>query len=59
LEHAAEEGDRADAQNVRLIEGNTEILRHVAALEGRILGLEKAILETVSTDGVDSEGHPT
>lgn len=59
LEHAAEEGDRADAQNVRLIEGNTEILRHVAALEGRILGLEKAILETVSTDGVDGEGHPT
>jgi uncharacterized membrane protein len=58
LEHAAEEGDRADAQNVRLIEGNTEILRHVAALEARILGLEKTILETVSTDGVDGDGTP-
>jgi uncharacterized membrane protein len=59
LEHAADEGDRADAQNVRLIEGNTEILRHVAALEARILGLEKTILETVSTDGGDGDGHPT
>lgn len=57
LEHAADEGDRADAQNVRLIEGNTEILRHVAALEARILGLEKTILETVSTNEIDSDGH--
>lgn len=56
LEHAADEGDRADAQNVRLIEGNTEILRHVAALEARILGLEKTILETVSTARGDGDG---
>ena len=56
LEHAAAEGDRADAQNVRLIEGNTEILRHVAALEARILALEKTILETVSAHGVDGDG---
>jgi uncharacterized membrane protein len=59
LEHAAEEGDRADEQNVRLIEGNTEILRHVAVLEARILSLEKTILETVSADAVASDGHPT
>lgn len=59
LEHAADEGDRADAQNVRLIEGNTEILKHVAAIEARILGLEKTILETVSTDEVDRDGHST
>jgi uncharacterized membrane protein len=59
LEHAADEGDRADAQNVRLIEGNTEILRHVAALEARILGLETTILETVSTNEIDSDVHST
>jgi uncharacterized membrane protein len=59
LEHAADEGDRADAENVRLIEGNTEILRHVAALEARILGLEKTILARVSAEAVDSDGFPT
>lgn len=48
LEHAAAEGDLADAQNQRLIEGNTQILRQVAALEARILSLEQTILATVS-----------
>jgi uncharacterized membrane protein len=47
LEHAAAEGDLADAQNERLIVGNTEILEQVAALEARILSLEQTILATV------------
>jgi len=56
LEHAAAEGDRADAQNQRLIEGNTEILEQVALLEARILSLEQTILATVSdAEPVDSE----
>jgi uncharacterized membrane protein len=48
LEHAAEEGDLGDAQNERLLQGNTEILEHVAALGARILGMEEAILAAVS-----------
>jgi uncharacterized membrane protein len=56
LEHAAAEGDLADAQNQRLIEGNTEILEQVARLEARILSLEQTILATVSdAEHVDTE----
>jgi uncharacterized membrane protein len=44
LEHAAAEGDLADAQNERLLDGNTEILERVAALETRILAMEQTIL---------------
>ena len=51
LEHAAEEGDMADAQNERLLHGNTEILEHVAALETRILAMEQTILAAVSVEG--------
>jgi uncharacterized membrane protein len=51
LEHAAAEGDLADAQNERLLEGNTSILKQVAALEARILSLEQTILATVSGAG--------
>jgi uncharacterized membrane protein len=47
LEHAAEEGDLGDAQNERLLTGNTEILKQVAALEARILTMEHAILAAV------------
>jgi uncharacterized membrane protein len=47
LEHAAEEGDLADAQNERLLTGNTEILIQVAALEARILAMEQTILAAV------------
>jgi uncharacterized membrane protein len=47
LEHAAEEGDLGDAQNERLLNGNTEILKHVADLEARILGMEQTILAAV------------
>jgi uncharacterized membrane protein len=50
LEHAAEEGDLGDAQNERLLQGNTEILKQVAALEARILGMEEAILAAVSAE---------
>lgn len=49
LEHAADEGDLGDAQNERLLTGNTEILKQVAALEARILEMEQTILEAVST----------
>lgn len=51
LEHAAEEGDVGDAQNERLLTGNTEILTQVAALEARILGMEQTILAAVGAEG--------
>jgi hypothetical protein len=44
LEHAADETDVAEKQNERLLTGNTEILKHVAALEERILQLEQRIV---------------
>jgi uncharacterized membrane protein len=52
LEHAAEEGDLGDAQNERLLTGNTEILKQVAALEARILDMERTILDAVGTGSV-------
>lgn len=56
LEHAAAEGELADAQNERLLNGNTEILKHVAALEARILSMEQTIVAAVSgTPPVDHE----
>jgi uncharacterized membrane protein len=47
LEHAAEEGDIEEAQNVRLLHGNTEILKHIVALEERILQLEQRIISVI------------
>ncbi len=44
LEHAAAEADLEEGQNVDLLEGNREILRHVVALEERILALEQRIV---------------
>jgi uncharacterized membrane protein len=44
LEHAAEETDVAEKQNERLLHGNTEILKHVEALEERILQLEERLV---------------
>ncbi|OGO53410.1 MAG: hypothetical protein A2V84_05825 [Chloroflexi bacterium RBG_16_70_13] len=44
LEHAADEADIEEKQNEQLLTGNTEILRRVEALEGRILELERNIL---------------
>ena len=44
LEHAADETDVAEKQNDRLLGGNTEILKHVQALEEEILQLEKRIV---------------
>jgi len=44
LEHAADEADIEEQQNERLLSGNTEILKRVEGLEGRILELEKNIL---------------
>jgi uncharacterized membrane protein len=48
LEHAATRGDLGDAQNERLLNGNTEILRQVAALEARILAMERTILTAIA-----------
>ena len=45
LEHAAAEADKEDEQNVRLLTGNTEILKRVVSLEQAILDLEKRIME--------------
>lgn len=47
LEHAADEADIEEEQNKRLLTGNTEILKQVAALEQRILELEKSILAAI------------
>jgi uncharacterized membrane protein len=44
LEHAAAEADVEEEQNDRLLVGNTQILDHVAALESRILEMERSIL---------------
>ena len=44
LEHTAAEADVEDAQNQQLLEADQEILRHVDALEHRILELEGRIL---------------
>jgi uncharacterized membrane protein len=51
LEHAAAEADIEDEQNKRLLAGNTEILKQVAALEQRILELEKSILGAIEGRG--------
>jgi uncharacterized membrane protein len=51
LEHAAEEADVEEEQNERLLTGNTEILRHVQALEERILQLEGRIMERLDGGG--------
>lgn len=48
LEHAASEADIEEQQNVRLLEGNTEILHRIEGLEQRILQLEKTILERLA-----------
>jgi len=45
LEHAAAEADIEDAQNERLLTGNTEILKKVEGLEQKILELETRIME--------------
>jgi len=44
LEHAAHEADLEEKQNERLLTGNREILKHVEALEERILVLEQRIV---------------
>ena len=51
LEHAADEADIEEEQNKRLLTGNTEILKQVAALEQRILDLEKSILAAIERGG--------
>jgi uncharacterized membrane protein len=45
LEHTAAEADLEDTQNRELLETDQEILRHIEALEHRILDLEKRILD--------------
>jgi uncharacterized membrane protein len=47
LEHASDEGDIEEAQNERLLRGNTEILKHVQGLEERILQLEQRIISAL------------
>jgi uncharacterized membrane protein len=47
LEHTAAEADIEDAQNLRLLEGNVEILKRVEGLEKRILELETSILAAI------------
>jgi uncharacterized membrane protein len=54
LEHAADEADIEEEQNKRLLTGNTEIVKQVAALEQRILELEKSILGAI--EGRDDAG---
>jgi uncharacterized membrane protein len=47
LEHAADKTDVEERQNDELIRSSTEILTHVEALEGKILELEKRIMERI------------
>jgi uncharacterized membrane protein len=54
LEHAADEGDIEEKQNDRLIRGNTEILKHIEALEMQILNLEGKIVGLLTPDGADA-----
>jgi uncharacterized membrane protein len=57
LEHACEEGELGDVQNQRLLTSSAEILTRVAALEARILDMERAILgalETPRTQGAQA-----
>lgn len=54
LEHAAAEADIEEAQNERLLRGNTEILQRVERLEVTILSLEQQIktaIERLERDG--------
>jgi uncharacterized membrane protein len=44
LEHTAEKADLEDSQNRELLDGNSQILEHIDALEHRILSLETSIL---------------
>lgn len=53
LEHAASQSDVEEKQNERLLHGNTEILKRVEALEGRILDLERRIIETLEDTSRD------
>ena len=56
LEHAAAEADIEDAQNRQLLDGNTEILKRVEGLEGRILQLEASILAAIDRGPGPSAG---
>jgi uncharacterized membrane protein len=49
LEHAADEADVEEKQNERLLGGNTEILKHIQALEEQILKLEERIMAELKT----------
>jgi uncharacterized membrane protein len=51
LEHTASEADLEDRQNQQLLQGNTEILKRVVALEQRILELETKILGRLDAAG--------
>ena len=51
LEHAADETDVAEKQNLELLRGDKEILEHVEALEQRILQLEQRIMEALKPAG--------
>jgi uncharacterized membrane protein len=51
LEHAASEADVEEKQNERLLDGNTEILHHVEALEKQILQLEERIVKALEGRG--------
>ena len=57
LEHAAAEADIEDAQNLRLLEGNVEILKRVEGLEQRILELESSILAAIKGSGGPRPGE--
>lgn len=56
LEHAASEADVEETQNERLLRGNQEILRHVEALEERILKLEQRIVSSLPGAGGEGAG---
>jgi uncharacterized membrane protein len=54
LEHAAAEADVEEAQNERLLSGNTQILKRVESLEQTIISLERQIKNAV--ERLDGDG---
>jgi uncharacterized membrane protein len=57
LEHAAEKTDVEERQNDELLQGSRAILEHVEALEGKILDLEKRIMERMDAAPPSERGQ--